>query len=269
MADLGRISGPMLKDNLLRGGVDLVFENRLGDNNLYLDVNTTKIGINTDSITRELTINDAVKTDYLIVDNSFTSNNVRFEVSSIESLFGDLVFNPASGITNLSSIATYGIKIQDNVIQSLNSNETIELRPDGSGDVNFTTVELDIDGNLHTTGDITLDGTITIGNSDTDSVSFASDIDSDIIPRQPSTYSLGTSSKTWSNLYAVEVDVDGIEIRDNYIETTVSNADLELRANGTGKILVPSNNVEIAQDLTVEGTTTLSNTFYNNLQHIT
>jgi hypothetical protein len=46
MADLGRISGPMLKDNLLRGGVDLVFENRLGDNNLYLDVNTTKIGIN-------------------------------------------------------------------------------------------------------------------------------------------------------------------------------------------------------------------------------
>ena len=201
MADLGRISGPMLKDNLLRGGVDLVFENRLGDNNLYLDVNTTKIGINTDSITRELTINDAVKTDYLIVDNSFTSENVRFEASSIESLFGDLVFNPASGITNLSSIATYGIKIQDNVIQSLNSNETIELRPDGSGDVNFTTVELDIDGNLHTTGDITLDGTITIGNNDTDSVSFASDIDSDIIPDINETFNLGTTSKKWLGVH--------------------------------------------------------------------
>jgi hypothetical protein len=201
MADLGRISGPMLKDNLLRGGVDLVFENRLGDNNLYLDVNTTKIGINTDSITRELTINDSVKTDNLIVDNSFTSENVRIEPSSIESLFGDLVFNPASGIVNLSSISTYGIKIQDNVIQSLNSNETIELRPNGSGDVNFTTTELDIDGNLHTTGDITLDGTITIGNSDTDSVSFASDIDSDIIPDINETFDLGSTSKKWLGVY--------------------------------------------------------------------
>jgi len=201
MADLGRISGPMLKDNLLRGGVDLVFENRLGDNNLYLDVNTTKIGINTDSITRELTINDAVKTDYLIVDNLFRSNNVRFEASSIESLLGDLVFNPASGITNLSSISTYGLTIQDNIIQSLNSNETIELRPDGSGDVNFTTVELDIDGNLHTTGDITLDGTITIGNSDTDSVSFASDIDSDIIPDINETFNLGSTSKKWLGVH--------------------------------------------------------------------
>jgi hypothetical protein len=201
MADLGRISGPMLKDNLLRGGVDLVFENRLGDNNLYIDVNTNKIGVNTDSITRELTINDSALTDFLIVDNTYTSKNVTFTGSTIDSLLGDLIFNPANGVTNLSSIASYGIKIDDNVIQSLNSNETLEFRPDGTGAVNFRTDVVNVDGNLHSTGDITLDGTITIGNSDTDSVTFASDIDSNIIPDQDITFDLGSNTKKWLGLY--------------------------------------------------------------------
>ena len=39
---VGRISGPLLKENLLRNGIDLAFETNL----LYLDVNNQKIGIN-------------------------------------------------------------------------------------------------------------------------------------------------------------------------------------------------------------------------------
>ena len=38
---VGRIGGPMLKDNLVRQGVDLAFETNL----LYLDVNNSRIGI--------------------------------------------------------------------------------------------------------------------------------------------------------------------------------------------------------------------------------
>jgi hypothetical protein len=211
MADLGRISGPMLKDNLLRGGVDLVFENRLGDNNLYLDVNTNKIGVNTDSITRELTINDSAKTDFLIVDNIFTSKNVEFTGSTIDSLVGDLVFNPANGVTNLSSIASYSIKIDNNVIQSLNSNETLEFRPDGTGAVNFRTEVVNVDGNLHSTGDITLDGSITIGNNDDDSITFASDIDSNIIPDQDITFDLGSNTKKWLSVYTELVNGQTLE----------------------------------------------------------
>jgi len=56
LADLGRISGPMLKANLERLGVDLVFENQFGDNNLYLDVNSRRLGINTNAMPRELTV---------------------------------------------------------------------------------------------------------------------------------------------------------------------------------------------------------------------
>jgi len=40
---VGRISGPLLKANLLRNGVDLAFETDL----LYLDVNNSRIGVNT------------------------------------------------------------------------------------------------------------------------------------------------------------------------------------------------------------------------------
>ena len=39
---IGRISGPLLKSNLVRDGVDLAFETDL----LYLDVNNRRIGIN-------------------------------------------------------------------------------------------------------------------------------------------------------------------------------------------------------------------------------
>ena len=39
---IGRISGPLLKANLLRNGVDLAFETNL----LYLDVNNSRVGIN-------------------------------------------------------------------------------------------------------------------------------------------------------------------------------------------------------------------------------
>lgn len=40
---IGRIGGPMLKENLIRQGVDLSFETNL----LYLDVNNMRIGVNT------------------------------------------------------------------------------------------------------------------------------------------------------------------------------------------------------------------------------
>ena len=52
---------------------------------------------------------------------------------------------------------------------------------------------------------------------------------------------------------------DDFEIDTNVIRTPQSNADLELRANGTGKVRMPANNVKIDNDLTVTGTTTLSN----------
>ena len=57
-----------------------------------------------------------------------------------------------------------------------------------------------------------------------------------LIPGTHNTYPLGTSTDTWSNLYVSRMYPDDFEIDTNVILPTVSNADLELRANGTGKI---------------------------------
>jgi cytoskeletal protein CcmA (bactofilin family) len=52
-----------------------------------------------------------------------------------------------------------------------------------------------------------------------------------------------------------QVQFEDIEINDNYITTTLSDSDLELRANGTGQIVF-RNNTNATGNLTVDGTTT-------------
>jgi len=151
------------------------------------------------------------------------TGNLRISGNTIESLSGDVNFNADSDVINLNN------------------------------NVNIT-------GNLDVTGNVTIGGNITIGNDPTDTIQIVAGIDSDLLPSQTSTYSLGSASKIWSNLFVNEADIDGIKITQNYITTTDSNADLDLRANGTGNVVVPSNNVQIDQDLTVDGTATLANT---------
>jgi hypothetical protein len=57
------------------------------------------------------------------------------------------------------------------------------------------------------------------------------------------------------NLTALsQAQFEDILIDDNFITTTLSNSDLDLRANGTGVVLIPNNDVEITNDLTVGGT---------------
>ena len=65
--EFGRISGPLLAANLLRDGVDLVFHNITDtDNILYIDVTNNRIGINTDSASRTLTVPGTTGTVNLI-----------------------------------------------------------------------------------------------------------------------------------------------------------------------------------------------------------
>ena len=63
------------------------------------------------------------------------------------------------------------------------------------------TNSINVFGDIHTPGNITFDGTITLGDSDQDSVDFNSDISSDIIPNVRNTYNLGNADKKWSDLY--------------------------------------------------------------------
>jgi hypothetical protein len=184
---------------------------------------------------------------------------VSFSVSDFTiNTTGGVTFTDGASSTFIdgTKIETGNWSISGNTVETLTGNANFEA---ASGEINLDS-NVTVTGNLDVTGNVTVGGNIIIGNEESDTIQIIAGIDSDIVPKIDSTYSLGTSTKTWSNLFVNQVNVDDIEIRDNYIETTASNSNLELRANGTGVVLVPSNNVQIDNNLTVSGTTTLSNT---------
>ena len=187
------------------------------------------------------------------------SGTVSFSVNALNiDLTSGITFTTGGNTTFISGnkIETGNLRITGNTISSL------------SGDINFDAAtdqinlqnNVAITGNLDVTGDVSIGGNIQIGDEATDSISIVAGINSNLIPATDNTYSLGTETNIWSNLYVDKVEVDDIIINTNVITTTTSNADLELRANGTGNILVPNNDVQIDNNLTVNGLTTLANT---------
>lgn len=193
---IGRISGPLLKDNLLRNGVDLAFETEL----LYLDVNGNRIGVRSDAPTRTLFVNNTIKTDNLIVDSTATvgSNLSLSSTSTVSTIIGNLVFDNDVVSTRLG---VGNLEFDNNAITNETTNTDIELRPNGTGLTKIFS-DIDIYGNLHSTGDITVDGNLIIGTDSSDVVVFASEIDSNIIPDQHNTYKIGMEERRWNNLYA-------------------------------------------------------------------
>jgi hypothetical protein len=66
MSILGKVAGPMLRDNLVRNGVDLVIDSNLA----YFDVLNRRVGINTNVPEYDLDVNATIRTHTLTVSNS-------------------------------------------------------------------------------------------------------------------------------------------------------------------------------------------------------
>ena len=191
---------------------------------------------------------------------------INQEDGTVEFTVSDFQINTENGVTFTTNgdttfidgtkIETGDWRISGNTIETLSLDADIEA---ASGEINLNS-NVNIDGSLDVTGNVTIGGNITIGDEATDTIQIVAGIDSDIRPKVGSTYNLGSVTKTWKNLYVNEINVDDIQIRENYIETTQSNSNLELRASGTGEILIPNNNVQINNNLTVSGDTTLQDT---------
>ena len=56
---------------------------------------------------------------------------------------------------------------------------------------------LEIAGNSSLTGDVTIGGNINIGDADTDSLTIAADLTSNLIPNADSTFNIGSTAKNW------------------------------------------------------------------------
>jgi hypothetical protein len=200
----GRIGGGVLKDNLERQGINLNFANVQADiladrPLLHLDVNNLKIGINKLSGSDTLELPSTFGATNL---ESTYANIADFNLanSEISLTSGDINLNAANNIF-ATAIATDNLKIDFNTISTTTDDTNIEIRPNGNGNLNIQS-NWNITGNLHATGDITFGGDLTLGNNNVDKVSFAADVNSDIVPDQTNTSDLGSLSKQWLNIYS-------------------------------------------------------------------
>ena len=233
--ELGRISGPLLANNLVRNGIDLAFETQL----LYFDVSSQQIGINTVTPGRLFDIDGTTTSTNLIVDTELTVPNFSFSTNVIQNLVNTIYFRPDQTTNpriSAPSFSTDNINISDQLIKNFVNGDDIELSPNGSGIVQFNSSKVNVNGSLHATGDITWDGSITFGDNDLDSVDFNADITSNITPDVASTYDLGADLKRWNNLYtdtvtATNIVLDTLTINNINLLSTAGNT-LYVSKNG-------------------------------------
>lgn len=256
---LGRISGPLLKSNLLRNGVDLAFETNL----LYLDVTNRRVGINTGTPSHDLQVNGTARVTTLNVSGSSTLGNITFGTNSIQSASNQI--NLSAGGSNpvvYQGILQVGnLQLTANTLTTLLPNQNISLTTTGTGAV-IVNNNLTVTGNLYTQGNLTVDGTvtikgnITIGDQTTDTVAITAGINSDLIPATTATYNLGSASLNWNNVYSANSYYGSITVTNfqnnnlvfssNTITDTVSNADIQFATTGTGGIIL--GNVKVSSN---------------------
>ena len=152
---VGRISGPLLKANLERNGIDLAVETDL----LYVDVTNNRIGINKSSPMCDLDVNgticsDRINTDFLTVQNNYNLGNVN-----ITTTVGDLEL---SGATDTDRTKVVGdLEVTGNII-GLNFNDVFTIIDDTS-----TATNVELGQTLHFQSNDDID--VIAGSDSTDS----------------------------------------------------------------------------------------------------
>jgi hypothetical protein len=245
---IGRISGQLLKSNLLRAGENLAFETDL----LYLDVVNSRIGIKTAAPITDLDVNGHTRSTNITVDNQLNIGNLHFTGNTITSDSNTINFAAAAGEATVyhSRLQIDDLQLQGSTISTTVSNSSIEIDPNGSGTVNIIantniTGNLVVTGNVNATGNVVIGGNITIGDALTDNIVINASIRSDLVPETDNTYDLGSPTFRWRSIYVNEffttalnvptLDVGNLMFRDNEI-TTTTGQDLYLDGNGAGGV---------------------------------
>jgi len=246
---IGRISGPLLKSNLIRDGVNLAFETDL----LYLDVVNSRIGINTASPQYQLDVVGTARTTNLEVLNQLDIGNFTLTGNTISSNLPTISFIASGGEATAyhSRLTVNDIEIHGNKISTTVSNSNLELDPSGTGKVDIQSAtdiagNLAVTGNISATGNITIGGNLIIGDALSDTITINASIRSDLIPETDNSYDLGSSLYKWRAVYSQGIfannlslstfDIGNIHLENNTISTT--SGDLVLDPNGSGAVVL-------------------------------
>jgi hypothetical protein len=270
--ELGRISGPLLAENLLRNGNNLVF-----DSNLFLlNVGSKRLGINTLAPTRDLTIANTADTTDLIVDTQSEIANFVITSSQIQNPISTITISPAqvNPVITTPGLATSLLTFSGDSLVNSTSGSNIEFTPSGLGVSNIRNDTV-VNGSLHATGNITWDGDIQLGNSPTDTITFSADVNSSIIPNINNAYDLGSPLLQWNTVNAKNLDstslsatlvttsvatIGEINFETNTIQNTTPSNDIVMAGDGTGLLYFNGINYVNGNEIPVPGTFTLNST---------
>ncbi len=156
--------------------------------------------------------------------------------------------------TNVVSLGTDALRYKDLFLEG-NADVDGTVNVQGATtlqDSLAVTSNVTVGGNLTVTGSATIAGNLTFGDAATDTVSFAADVNSNLLPAADDTYDLGATGAEWRNLY-----IDGTANIDTAAVDTANVGTLAVSGNGTvtGDLTVNGN-----INATVVGTSSTANT---------
>ena len=120
---VGRISGPLLKSNLVRNGINLAFETDL----LYLDVNNNRVGINNSNPQYELDVSGTTRSTDIRITNKLEVGNLTLDGNTISSDNGQIFLGTADDIVYHSRALVDSLKFEGNTISTTDSLSLIHI----------------------------------------------------------------------------------------------------------------------------------------------
>jgi hypothetical protein len=245
--ELGRISGPLLADNLLRSGKNLAVDTSV----LYLDVTNKYVGFNTDIPAQTLNINGLTYSPEIIATTQADIAHLTFITDRVTDSYNENIIirpdqsvDPIIQLTGIGSTDKWGF-----VGATLTgfADQDFTLDPTGQlviGD-NASQTDVEIDGGLSASGTITFDGDITLGNDDTDNIVFGGEVKSNIVPDDDALWDLGSSSRSWLSVYSVNLVTSSTITNTNANLTTLTAGNVRATGNTISNI-VTDNDLNIS-----------------------
>ena len=163
-----------------------------------------------------------------------------------------------SGATTFTTTTIDNLTIQDSDITS-SSNADINITPGGTGSTVIGS-------------SITIKGT-TISSADSSSININEGLIVDGTGNFSGTLTTAALTTVGTHTVTGQADIEGVTIKDNTVSSNASNSDLEITANGTGKVAIEgisffgttltaadSSTININEGLVVDGSATVSGT---------
>ena len=218
--------------------------------------NTTLQGTNTvvsSNVTMSgANVNITGTNNYITANTTLTANlnitgaNVHIEPSGVANVYvkGNITTTGNTSIGDDLSVAG-NVNVTDTTESTSNTTGSI-VTAGGLGVKKNVRVggNLTVHGNIHANGNITADGgTVTLGDSDSDTVQFNADLGSSLIPSADSTHDLGTNTDRYRFLYVDDVIATG---------NVNASGDVPATGNVSGSFGNFTDNVKISTDKSLQ-----------------